>query len=51
MYADDTNLLLADSNINALHSSAESELKRVSQWINDNKLKLNISKTNYMSRG
>lgn len=48
MYADDTNLLLADTNVNTLHSKAESELKLVNQWINDNKLKLNISKTNYI---
>ena len=48
IYADDTNLLLAEQSINSLHSNLTSELKLIYNWIHINKLKLNISKTNYI---
>ena len=48
MYADDTTLILADKNIDALHSTLTTELNLVHQWVNFNELKLNISKTNYI---
>ena len=48
MYADDTNLLIAEDNINSLHRNANFELNLVHEWLKYNKLKLNISKTKYI---
>lgn len=48
IYADDTNLLLADNNLNTLHYNINLELESVRIWIISNKLKLNTSKTKYM---
>lgn len=48
IYADDTNLLLADTNILRLHKNLTTELVLINQWIKSNRLKLNISKTNYI---
>lgn len=48
IYADDTNLLLADKDVLSLHRSLTTELHFINQWIQINKLKLNISKTNYI---
>ena len=48
MYADDTNLLLADKDINSLHFHLSTELNSVSQWLKSNKLKLNVKKSNYI---
>lgn len=48
LFADDTNILLADKDINSLHSTLTIELPRIVKWVNDNKLKLNTSKTNYI---
>ena len=46
VYADDTTVVLKDKNINSLHANLISELENISLWINSNKLKLNVSKTN-----
>ena len=43
MYADDTNLTVTD-----LEKSLNSELDKVSQWLNTNKLSLNVEKTEYI---
>lgn len=48
IYADDTSLLIADKDINSLHSNINLELNLVHQWIKSNNLKLNVSKTNYI---
>ena len=48
MYADDTNLLLADKDINSLHFHLSTELNSVSQWLKSNKLKLNVKKSHYI---
>ena len=48
IYADDTNLLLADVNIDSLHQNLQQELKLVNSWLESNNLTLNITKTNYM---
>ena len=48
IYADDTNLLLADMDIHSLHSNLIIELNLINNWIKTNKLKLNIAKTNYI---
>ena len=47
IYADDTSLILADRDMLSLHRSLTNELELVNEWIKINKLKLNISKTNY----
>lgn len=48
MYADDTTLLIKDKKLNSLHINLILELNNVKNWINSNKLKLNILKTNYI---
>ena len=48
VYADDTNLLLADSNINSLHQNLQLELFLINSWLESNNLNLNIAKTNYI---
>lgn len=39
IYADDTTLLLKDTNINTLHETLTSELNKVNIWIQANKLR------------
>ena len=39
---------MADKDINELHLNLNTELNLISQWIKSNKLKLNVSKTNYI---
>lgn len=48
IYADDTNMLLGDKDIHNLHSNLSTELNLVYNWIKVNRLKLNISKTNFI---
>ena len=48
MYADDTTLLIRDKDINSLHVNLTSDLNKIKLWIQSNKLKLNVSKTNYI---
>ena len=48
LYADDTNLLLSDRNIPSLHENLISEFDKVLQWLNCNKLMLNVNKTKLM---
>ena len=48
IFADDTNILLSNKDINTLYNDMNSELVSVAQWFNANKLSLNIKKTNYM---
>ena len=48
MYADDTTLMLADKNINSLHSNLCTELSLLNNWIKFNKLKINVAKTKYI---
>ncbi|VEN60355.1 unnamed protein product [Callosobruchus maculatus] len=43
--ADDTSLLISDSNIASLTTKATQELRRVQQWFQDNGLLLNTDKT------
>ena len=47
MFADDTNLFLADKNINILFNNMNIELQKVSSWFKSNKLSLNINKTKW----
>ena len=48
VYADDTTLILKDKNFDSLYTNLISEINNVKLWIQSNKLKLNISKTNYI---
>lgn len=45
IYADDTNLLMGDSDIGVLHRKLTAELEAVNRWVKANRLKLNIAKT------
>ena len=48
LFADDTNILYADKNLNSLETVVNKELMLVCEWLNSNKLTLNLSKTNYV---
>ena len=51
MYADDTNLTVSEWTVTHLEKSLNSELDKVSRWLNANKLSLNVEKTEYMIIG
>ena len=46
LFADDTSLLYAGSNLKSLEKTINSELLKVSDWLNANKLMLNAKKSN-----
>ena len=48
MFADDTNLFLTGKNINDLINIMNNELAKIKEWMNANKLSLNVTKTQYM---
>jgi len=48
LFADDTNLLCCDRDLNELVRMINGGLEQLQMWFSDNKLSLNISKTNYM---
>ena len=48
LFADDTNLFLADQDIHNLENILNIELNKKSQWLYANKLSLNIDKTNFL---
>ena len=48
MFADDTNLFLIDRNLTDIEYKMNTELLKINEWIQVNKLSLNIGKTNYM---
>ena len=48
LFADDTNLLMANENINILHHSLTKELDCVVKWLTCNRLTLNIQKICYI---
>ena len=47
LFADDTNLFLADTNLTRLEYTANICLKNMEQWFIANKLSLNVDKTYY----
>ena len=47
-FADDTTLLASGNNLTDLTCVVNTELRNINQWINLNKLSLNIAKTSYM---
>ena len=48
LFADDSNIFCSHSNLNYLVNKVNIELKSVANWLNVNKLSLNIAKTNFM---
>ena len=48
LFADDTSLLYADTNLKSLEKTVNSELIKVSDWLNANRLTLNAKKSNYV---
>ena len=48
LFADDTNLLCSDKNIDQLFATVASVLDNMCTWFAVNKLSLNVSKTSYM---
>ena len=51
LFADDTNILCADSDITKLNETVCQVLMKMDTWFLINKLSLNVSKTNYMLFG
>ena len=51
LFADDTNILYSDANVNNLNNVVNSELDKLNTWFIINKLSLNVSKTNYILFG
>jgi hypothetical protein len=48
MYADDTTVLLSNKNFNDLIACTNTELMLVYRWFYNNKLSINLAKTNYL---
>ena len=48
LFADDTNVFITGKNLSNLMESMNTELKKLIEWMNVNKLSLNIKKTKYM---
>ena len=48
LFADDTNIFVADHNLNNLICSINYKLQLISEWFQVNKLSLNINKTNFV---
>ena len=49
MFADDTNISYAADSVNELQNVLNSELKSLHNWLNTNRLSLNIAKTEFMT--
>ena len=47
-FSDDSNLFLSSKNIRVLEDNANSTLIEVSEWLNTNKLSLNVEKSNHV---
>ena len=48
LFADDSNLFLSNKDTKTLEHNANSALTEVSEWLNTNKLSLNVEKSNYV---
>ena len=48
LFADDTNIFYQNPNLEDLENVVNKELKKLSLWLNANRLALNISKTNFV---
>ena len=47
LFADDTNIYFESDNLDNLQKTLNHELRKLSLWLNSNRLALNISKTNF----
>ena len=47
LFADDTNILLAEKNLKVIETVVNTELCKLYDWLISNKLTLNISKSNF----
>jgi len=48
LYANDTYLMLSDTNLDQLEKRVNLELEKIDAWMIQNKMSLNYSKTNYL---
>ena len=48
MFADDTNALVSHKDLMTLENRCNEEMIKISEWVNSNKLSLNVKKTQYM---
>ena len=48
LFADDTNIFYQSCDLDSLQRTVNKELKKLSAWLNANRLALNISKTNFV---
>ena len=48
LFADDTNLLYAEKDLNKLEVVVNEELLKLREWLNSNNLSLNVSKSNFV---
>jgi len=48
LFADDTNLLYAEKDVNKLEVVVNEELLKLYEWLNSNKLSLDVSKSNFV---
>ena len=48
LYADDTNIFIEGTEYHKVISTLNTELLKVSDWFNSNKLTINLKKTHYM---
>ena len=51
LYADDTAIFVRSQNVNEINRILNDELAKVSDWLNNNKLTLNVKKTKVMLFG
>ena len=48
LFADATTVLIEDTNINTMIATLNCELVKLTEWLNANKLSINVSKSHYM---
>ena len=48
LFADDTTVLIEGSNINTMITTLNCEFAKLTEWLNANKLFINVSKSHYM---
>ena len=48
MFADDTNIFITGKNLRSMIDTLNGELTQITEWLNANKISLNISKTQFM---
>ena len=48
LFADDTTIMIEGTHVNAIITSLNSELAKLTEWLNDNTLSINVSNTRYM---